>query len=166
MARFKPYDYSQGLMVPVNLEEQIEPGTFEYALHHLIEARYDDSFLADEFKNDETGRPAYPPKLMLKAILFAYSQGILSSRKIERACKSNIRFMALLCGEGPDHSTVAEFIRKLDNHVEQVFVDVLRGCLKTPGGSVFGVKSVQLAALPIGDRTDPSGCGSFVFRLR
>lgn len=128
MARFKPYDYSQGLMVPVNLDEQIEPGTFEYALHHLIEARYDGSFLAAEFSNDATGRPAYPPKLMLKAILFAYSQGILSSRKIERACKHNIRFMALLCGEGPDHSTIAEFIRKLGKHIEQVFVDVLTVC--------------------------------------
>jgi transposase len=128
MARFKPYDYSQGLMVPVNLAEQIEPGTFEYALHHLIEARYDDSFLAEEFANDETGRPAYSPKLMLKAILFAYSQGILSSRRIERACRTNIRFMALLCGEGPDHSTIAEFIKRLGPHIQQVFVDVLSVC--------------------------------------
>lgn len=128
MARFKPYDYSQGLMVPVNLEEQIEPGTFEYALHHLIEARYDDSFLASEFSNDDTGRPAYPPKLMLKAILFAYSQGMLSSRRIERACKHNIRFMALLCGEGPDHSTIAEFIKRLGPHIERVFADVLAVC--------------------------------------
>ena len=128
MARFKPYDYNQDLMVPVRLSDQIEPGTFEYALHHLIEARYDDSFLAEEFKNDTTGRPAYPPKLLLKAILFAYSQGILSSRKIENACKYNIRFMALLCGEGPDHSTIAEFIKKLGKHIQTVFVDVLTVC--------------------------------------
>lgn len=128
MARFKPYDYSQGLIVPVTLDEQIQPGTFEFALHHLIEARYDDTFLAEEFKNDHTGRPAYPPKLLLKAILFAYSQGILSSRKIEHACKHNIRFMALLCGEGPDHSTIADFIKKLGKHIETVFVDVLTVC--------------------------------------
>lgn len=128
MARFKPYDYNQDLMVPVRLSDQIQPGTFEYALHHLIEARYDDSFLAQEFKNDTTGRPAYPPKLLLKAILFAYSQGILSSRKIENACRHNIRFIALLCGEGPDHSTIAEFIKKLGKHIQTVFVDVLTVC--------------------------------------
>lgn len=146
MARFKTYDYSQGLMVPVNLDEQIEPGTFEYALHHLIEARYDDTFLAEEFANDETGRPAYPPKLLLKAILFAYSQGILSSRKIERACKHNIRFMALLCGEGPDHSTIAEFIRKLGRHVERVFVDVLTVCHEEGllEGTHFAVDGLKL----------------------
>ena len=146
MARFKPYDYSQGLIVPVNLEEQIEPGTFVYALHHLIEARYDDSFLAEEFSNDATGRPAYPPKLLLKAILFAYSQGILSSRKIERACKHNIRFMALLCGEGPDHSTIAEFIKKLGKHIEQVFVDVLTVCHEEGllDGTHFAVDGLKL----------------------
>lgn len=146
MARFKPYDYSQGLMVPVNLDEQIEPGTFLYALHHLIEARYDDTFLAEEFSNDETGRPAYPPKLLLKAILFAYSQGILSSRKIERACKYNVRFMALLCGEGPDHSTIAEFIKKLGNHIERVFVDVLTVCHEEGllDGTHFAVDGLKL----------------------
>jgi transposase len=67
MARFKPYNYDQDIMVPVRLKEQIEPGTFVFALHHLIEARYDDSVLAEEFKNDVTGRPAYPPKQLLKA---------------------------------------------------------------------------------------------------
>lgn len=146
MARFKPYDYTQGLIVPVNLEEQIEPGTFVYALHHLIEARYDDSFLAEEFSNDATGRPAYPPKLLLKAILFAYSQGILSSRKIERACKYNIRFMALLCGEGPDHSTIAEFIKKLGKHIERVFVDVLTVCHEEGllEGTHFAVDGLKL----------------------
>jgi len=146
MARFKPYDYSQGLIVPVNLEEQIEPGTFEYALHHLIEARYDDSFLAEEFANEKTGRPAYSPKLLLKAILFACSQGILSSRRIERACKYNIRFMALLCGEGPDHSTIAEFIKKLGKHIEQVFVDVLTVCHEEGllEGTHFAVDGLKL----------------------
>ena len=39
MPRFKPYDYRQSLMVPLNLEEQLAPGTLEHALHHLIEER-------------------------------------------------------------------------------------------------------------------------------
>ena len=43
MARFKSYDYKQALMVQVELSDQIAPGTFEFALHHLIEARYDDT---------------------------------------------------------------------------------------------------------------------------
>jgi len=146
MARFKSYNYDQSLMVPVTLSEQIEPGTFEYALHHLIEARYDDSFLAEAFANDDTGRPAYPPKLLLKAILFAYSLGILSSRKIENACRHNIRFMALICGEAPDHSTIATFIQKLGPHVENVFAEVLCVCHEEGllEGTHFAVDGLKL----------------------
>lgn len=146
MARFKPYNYDQGLMLPIKLEDQLEPGTFVYALHHLIEARYDESFLAEEFKNDETGRPAYPPKLLLKVILLAYSMGILSSRKIENACRHNILFIALLCGEGPDHSTIAEFINKLGKYIEPVFIDVLTVCHEEGllEGTHFAVDGLKL----------------------
>jgi hypothetical protein len=35
MARYKHYDYNQMTMVPVILEDQLEPGTLEYAIHHV-----------------------------------------------------------------------------------------------------------------------------------
>ena len=47
MPRFKPYDYRQGLMVPLTLEEQLPPGSLEYALHHLIEERIAESWFDD-----------------------------------------------------------------------------------------------------------------------
>ena len=37
MARYKHYDYDQLMMVPVSLEEQLIPGTLEYAIHHVVE---------------------------------------------------------------------------------------------------------------------------------
>ena len=39
MARYKHYDYKQLIMVPVSLEEQLIPGTLEYAIHHVLEER-------------------------------------------------------------------------------------------------------------------------------
>ena len=47
------------------------------------------------YNNEETGRPAYDPRALLKVILNAYSKGILSSQKIDAACRTNIVFMAL-----------------------------------------------------------------------
>jgi hypothetical protein len=41
VARYKPYDYNQTMMIPVSLEDQLLPGTLEYAIHHLIEERID-----------------------------------------------------------------------------------------------------------------------------
>ena len=43
MAKYKNYDYSQGLLIPVNLDEQLIPGTLEFAIHTLVESRVDTS---------------------------------------------------------------------------------------------------------------------------
>ena len=128
MARYKHYDYRQMMMIPVSLEEQLVPGTLEYAIHHLIEERIDTGIFDERFCNDETGRSAYDPKVLLKIVLCAYSRGELSSRKIERACKDNVIFMALACGQRPDHSTIAAFISSMGDQIEPLFSQVLLVC--------------------------------------
>ena len=128
MPRFKPYDYRQGLMVSVTPEAQFLEGSLEYALHHLIEERIAESWFDGLYANDELGRPAYSPKLLLKVILLGYARGILGSRKLERACVENLTFMALSCGIRPDHSTIAGFIEKLHGRMELIFSEVLMVC--------------------------------------
>ncbi len=82
-------------MVPVSLDKQLSPGTLEYAIHKVIEEYVDTSIFDEKYCNDETGCCAYAPKILLKIILLAYSRGILHSRRMERACRENIIFMAL-----------------------------------------------------------------------
>ena len=79
-------------MVVINFEEQLQPGTFEYAIHYLVSEKLDLSIFDTEYNNDETGRPAYDPAILLKIILFAYSKGITSSREIQWCCETNIIF--------------------------------------------------------------------------
>ena len=110
MARYKRYDYNQFMMVPVSLEEQLMPGTLEYAIHHVVEQRLDLSIFDERYCNDETGRRAIDPKILIKIVLFGYSRGMISSRSLERACRENITFMALACRQMPDHSAIAAFI--------------------------------------------------------
>ena len=95
MAKYKPYDYSQQVLIPVSLEDQLVPGTLEFAIHTLVETRMDTGVFDGRFRNDETGRRAYDPKMLLKIVLFGYSRGLITSRKLERACKENVTFMAL-----------------------------------------------------------------------
>jgi hypothetical protein len=82
MARYKFVDMSPRLL-PVDLEAQLVPGTFAHAVHHLVDA-LDLSAFDEHYHNDEQGAPAYAPAMLLKAVLLAYSQGIVSSRAIER----------------------------------------------------------------------------------
>jgi hypothetical protein len=56
MAKYKNYDYSQSILIPVSLEEQLIPGTLEFAIHTLLETRVDMSIFDDRYNNDETGR--------------------------------------------------------------------------------------------------------------
>ena len=129
MARFKPEERSQGLFLEVNLYEQLVPGTFEWALDYLID-RMDLSLYEQNYNNDEMGAAAYHPKALLKAVLHCYSMGILSSRKIERACKNNVTTKALADGAEPDHATIAQFISGNCEAVQDLFVQAVPRCDK------------------------------------
>ncbi len=112
MPRFKPYDYKQSVLLPVNLEDQLMPGTLEFAIHTLVEGQMDMSIFEGKYKNDETGRRAYDPKILLKIVLLGYARGLNTSRRIEKACRDNAIFIAMTCGQRPDHSTIATNARR------------------------------------------------------
>ena len=146
MAKYKPYSYSQGAFIPVHFDHQIQPGTFEFTLNHIIENELDLSIFDSRFSNDETGAPAYAPKLLLKVILFAYSRGITSSRKIARACEENVVFMALSANTRPHFTTIADFISSLNKETAHLFRDVLLVCdeMGLIGREMFAIDGCKL----------------------
>ena len=109
MAKFKHIDNSQGLFLTVNLQEQLLPDTFEWTIDYLIN-KIDISSFEQKYTNDNLGAAAYSPRVLLKIILYCYSKGIITSRKIEKACRDNIIVKPLAEDCEPDHSTIAEFI--------------------------------------------------------
>jgi transposase len=128
MPNFKDYDYAQSSMVVVNYEDQLQPGTFEHAIHHLIENKLDLSIFYPKYQNDEGGRPAYDPAILLKIILFAYSKGITSSREIQWCCETNIIFKALSCDSIPHFTTIAAFVSERTEEIEALFEQILLIC--------------------------------------
>jgi transposase len=128
MAKYKSYSYAQGKFIPIFFDKQIMPGTFEFTLNHIIDNEVDLSVFNERFNNDETGAPAYDPKILLKIILFAYSRGIISSRKIAQACEENIIFMALSGDTRPHFTTIADFISTMDKEIVKLFLEVLLVC--------------------------------------
>ncbi len=59
MAKYIPYHYEQNVMVVINFQDQLQPGTFEYALHYLVTQKLDLSIFEKVYNNDKEGRPAY-----------------------------------------------------------------------------------------------------------
>ena len=148
MARYKKYSYNQLMMVPVSLEDQLIPGTLEYAIHHVVEERLSLDLFDDRYCNDETGRKAIDPKILIKIILFGYSRGMISSRSLERACRENIIFMSLSCGQKPDHSTIAAFVSSTELEINVLFTQVLLVCEEEGllGGTHFSLDGLKLSS--------------------
>lgn len=146
MARYKSYSYAQGKFIPVHFEKQILPGTFEYSLNHLVNHELDLSIFDERYRNEETGSTAYDPRILLKIVLFAYSRGIVSSRRIAQACEENIIFMALSCDTKPHFTTIADFVSTMDKEITALFREVLLVCddLNLIGKEMFAIAGCKL----------------------
>lgn len=145
MARYKHIDTSPRFLA-VDLERQLLPGTFEHALCWLIDHEIDLTGFDVRYRNDLTGASAYPPALLLKVILFAYSRGIVSSREIERACRDQITFIALSGDSAPHFTTFAAFVSKLSDQIAALFSQVLYLCDQQGliGREMFAIDGVKL----------------------
>lgn len=128
MANYKPDLSCQSKFIPVDFSVQIVPGTFEYALAHIIDNHLDLSGFDAWFNNDKGGAAAYSPAVMLKIILFAYSRGMISSRKIANACETNITLMSLSGDVQPHYTSIAGFVAKMKDQIEPLFTQVLLIC--------------------------------------
>jgi len=147
MARYKIVDRSPRFL-PIVLEAQLIPGSFEHALDVLVDTELDFSRLAERFRNDEGGAPAYDPAVMLKIVLLAYSRGVISSRRIERLCRENVLFMAISGDSAPQFSTIATFVRELGEEASAIFTRVLLTCDRQGliGRQMFAIDGVKLSS--------------------
>lgn len=146
MPKYIPYDHNQHVMITINFQDQLQPGTFEHAIHFLIENKLDLSIFHPRVKNDDGGRPAYDPAILLKIILFAYSKGITSSREIEWCCQSNIIFKALSCDTVPHYTTIASFVSKHADEIENLFEQILLICHEQGllGNELFAIDGCKM----------------------
>jgi transposase len=148
MPNYKYFNNSQMEFIVVNFKEQLVPGTFEYAINDIIDNHINLSVLDDKYNNDTVGAKAYPPSILLKIILYAYSLGIIHSRNIEYSCKNNIIFMSLAGGAKPDHSTIANFVSSLEDEIIIIFSSILLLCsqLDLIGGEIFALDGCKLSS--------------------
>lgn len=145
MARFKPVH--QGLkLLPVDFDRQVLPGTFEHALCHLVDAELDLAPFHARYRNDASGAPAFDPAVLLKIVLLAYSRGIVSSRRIEAACRENVLFMAVSGDTQPNFTTLAAFVSEMGDLAAKLFAQVLTVCDRQGliGRELFAIDGVKL----------------------
>jgi len=105
-AKFKTYTRDQLQLIPVSWEEKIRQGHPVRVVDQVVD-KLDLTKLYSSYKGG--GTTSHSPKMLLKAVIYAYIRNIYSSRKIEDAIKSDINFI-WLCGNcEPDHNTINRF---------------------------------------------------------
>lgn len=145
MVHYKPYS-KDTIKLEIPFDETILPGTLEYTINDLIEHEIDMSCFDAHYKNDLEGAPAYNPKILLKIVLYAYSRGIISSRKIAECCRNDVKCMVLSGGARPHFTTIAHFISSMDQEIEKIYRDVLAVCnrLDLIGEEIFALDGCKL----------------------
>lgn len=145
MARYKHID-TDPRFLPVDLAQQLLPGSFEHAVSHLVDHEIDLSHFDVRYQNDAAGAPAYPPAMLLKVVLCAYAHGIVSRRAIERVCQEHVTFIALAGDTAPHFTTIAKFVSTLGDDIARVFAGVLAVCDRQGliGREMFAIDGVKL----------------------
>lgn len=117
----RPYNQDQIFLLPPSLNEWIREDHPARVFSEIID-RIDTTTFRQE---KEEGRPAYDPKMMIKALLWGYATGIRSSRKIEERLEQDIAFMWLGGLEKPDFRTLCLFRTNNKEALEKIFTDVI-----------------------------------------
>jgi transposase len=148
MARFIQNSRNQGLLLCVDLDNQLIQGSLEKTIDYLVEEQLNLNDILVDFHNDVAGAPAYHPKDLLKVLFLAFLRGIFSCRKIEQLCNENIIFIALSGDLHPDHATIARFINRLQKHIVSLFQQLLLYCdsLDLISGSHIAIDGCKISS--------------------
>jgi transposase len=121
-------DRKQKMLFPQSIDEYI-PQEAPVRAYDVIVNSLDLQELGIEVDPDKVGCPQYDPKAMLKLLVYGYSYGVRSSRKLERETHYNLSFIWLTGGLRPDHKTIAEFRRRNKSALKEVLKQCARLCM-------------------------------------
>src|ERR687897_150131 len=120
-------DREQAFLMPPSLRDWVPEDHLVWTILEAVEEMDLADFYAD-YRADGHGRPAYDPRMMVALLLYAYAKGNRSSRGIGRECREDVAYRVICANRVPDHSTIAEFRRRHEAALAEVFTAVLWLC--------------------------------------
>jgi len=114
-------------MFPPSVQELVPVGHLAHLIRDTVREELDLTEIVDCYE-EERGYPPYPPAMMTALLLYAYCQGIYSSRRIARACEERVDFMAVTALQKPDFRTISDFRKRHLKALGNLFGQVLRLC--------------------------------------
>lgn len=125
---FRSYDMNQRLLLPPDVREWLGEDHLALYVSDVVEQLDLSEIINSYEEGDLRGRPPYHPALMIKLLIYGYSIGKMSSRKLEQATYDNVAFRVLTCNQHPDHDSIAQFRKRHLPALGRLFVQVLQLC--------------------------------------
>jgi len=125
--RFRPWNPKQKWLLPPEITEFIPEGHVSHFVRDLVVEQLDLAAILDTYA-DERGFPPFHPAMMVALLLYAYTQGVFSSRKIAKACIERMDFAAVTGFQKPDFRTISVFRRRHLSALAGLFQQVLVIC--------------------------------------
>jgi transposase len=124
---FRPWLVDQPQLLPPSVMEFVPEGHVAHFVRNLVRDELDLSAILVAY-GEERGCPPYHPVMMTALLLYGYSRGVYSSRRLERACEERLDFLAVTAMNRPDHRTICEFRHRHLAALSDLFVQVLKLC--------------------------------------
>ena len=127
---FRPWHPEQTTLLPPSPSDWLSDDHQVYFLLDLLDELDLGAILIPAQAKDPRGEKGFDPRMMTMLLLYGYCVGIVSSRRIERACYEDLAFRVLSGNQQPDHSRISEFRRRNLEALSDLFVQILRLCQK------------------------------------
>jgi transposase len=126
---FRPWDVDQTWILPPSLSDFVPAGHVAHFIRDTVRNDLDLSAILDCYE-EERGFPPFHPAMMVALLLYGYSRGLYSSRRLAQACEERLDFMAVTAMNKPDHRTISKFRRRHLKALSALFMQVLKLCRK------------------------------------
>jgi transposase len=144
---YRRVDRDQPFLFPPDMRDWLPAG---HVVWLVIEAvgRLDTAAFHARRRTGGAGAAGYDPDMMVTLLVWAYANGITSSRRIERLCQQDVAFRVICAGHVPDHVTVARFRQQFAETAAALFAEVLLLCAQLGMGQVgtVAIDGTKIAA--------------------
>ncbi|MCJ7792350.1 MAG: IS1182 family transposase [Dehalococcoidia bacterium] len=125
MAKFKEYNQHQIMLMPPSLDEKVSEGHLARCISTIVD-ELDVREIEEGYS--QIGCRAYHPRMLIKLLLYGYSIGIRSSRRIQKETREDLVFMWLAGMQEPDFRTISDFRKDRIRDIGRLFTQVLGVC--------------------------------------
>jgi len=144
---YRPVVRDQAFLLPPDMREWLRADDPVWLVIGAV-GQLDTSAFHARRRTGGAGAAGYDPDMLVSVLVWAYAHGVISSREIERLCRTDVAFRVICAGNLPDHSTVARFRADFAAAAGEFFAQVLGLCARLGMGrlGVVALDGMKIAA--------------------